>query len=44
MNQLKSLKTGPLLVEIAGQVDAFYREMDAAEIPAGSIRALRLFS
>ena len=32
------------LAEIAGQVDAFYREMDAAEIPAGSIRALRLFS
>ncbi|SFI36454.1 ZipA, C-terminal FtsZ-binding domain [Collimonas sp. OK307] len=32
------------LAEIAGQVDAFYREMDAAEIPAGSTRALRLFS
>ena len=32
------------LAEIAGQVDAFYREMDAAEIPAGSVRALRLFS
>ncbi|HWW04464.1 cell division protein ZipA C-terminal FtsZ-binding domain-containing protein [Collimonas sp.] len=32
------------LAEIAGQVDAFYREMEAAEIPAGSIRALRLFS
>jgi len=32
------------LAEIAGQVDAFYREMEAAEISAGSIRALRLFS
>ncbi|MFC5475194.1 cell division protein ZipA C-terminal FtsZ-binding domain-containing protein [Paraherbaspirillum soli] len=32
------------LADIAGQVDAFYREMDAAEIPAGSTRALRLFS
>ena len=32
------------LAEVAGQVDAFYREMDAAEIPAGSVRALRLFS
>ncbi|AIY42628.1 Cell division protein [Collimonas arenae] len=32
------------LAEIAGQVDAFYHEMDAAEIPAGSVRALRLFS
>jgi hypothetical protein len=32
------------LAEIAGQVDAFYLDMDAAEIPAGSTRALRLFS
>ncbi|WP_395825477.1 cell division protein ZipA C-terminal FtsZ-binding domain-containing protein [Collimonas sp.] len=32
------------LAEIAGQVDAFYQEMEAAEIPAGSVRALRLFS
>ena len=32
------------LAEIAGQVDAFYREMDVADIPAGSVRALRLFS
>ena len=32
------------LAEIAGQVDAFYLEMDGADIPAGSTRALRLFS
>ncbi len=32
------------LTEIADQVDAFYHDMDAAEIPAGSVRALRLFS
>ena len=32
------------LGEIAGQVRAFYQEMDAADIPAGSARALRLFS
>lgn len=32
------------LTEISGQVDSFYHEMDAAEIPAGSSRALRLFS
>lgn len=32
------------LTEIAGQVDAFYLDMDGAEIPAGSTRALRLFS
>ncbi|MDY7548872.1 cell division protein ZipA C-terminal FtsZ-binding domain-containing protein [Glaciimonas sp. Gout2] len=32
------------LSEIAGQVDAFYLDMDGAEIPAGSTRALRLFS
>jgi hypothetical protein len=32
------------LDEIAGQVRAFYEEMDAADIPAGSTRALRLFS
>jgi hypothetical protein len=32
------------LGEIAGQVQDFYAEMDAADIPAGSIRALRLFS
>ncbi len=29
---------------IAAQVDGFYSEMEAAEIPAGSVRALRLFS
>jgi FtsZ-interacting cell division protein ZipA len=29
---------------IAQQVAAFYRDMEAAEIPAGSNRALRLFS
>lgn len=32
------------LDEIAGQVREFYQEMDAADIPAGSARALRLFS
>ncbi|RYE95529.1 MAG: cell division protein, partial [Oxalobacteraceae bacterium] len=31
------------LEEIAGQVREFYQEMDAADIPAGSTRALRLF-
>lgn len=30
--------------EIAGQVTSFYMQMNAAEIPAGSSRALRLFS
>jgi FtsZ-interacting cell division protein ZipA len=32
------------LAAINGQVQEFYQEMDAAEIPAGSTRALRLFS
>ncbi|WP_317202273.1 cell division protein ZipA C-terminal FtsZ-binding domain-containing protein, partial [Janthinobacterium sp.] len=32
------------LAEIAGQVQEFYQEMEAADIPAGSTRALRLFS
>jgi len=32
------------LAEINGQVQEFYQEMEAAEIPAGSTRALRLFS
>jgi hypothetical protein len=32
------------LEEIASQVREFYQEMDAADIPAGSTRALRLFS
>ncbi|OEZ58133.1 cell division protein ZipA C-terminal FtsZ-binding domain-containing protein [Duganella sp. HH105] len=32
------------LSEIAGQVQDFYAEMNDADIPAGSIRALRLFS
>ena len=32
------------LSEIAGQVGEFYQEMEAADIPAGSTRALRLFS
>jgi hypothetical protein len=32
------------LEEIAGQVREFYQEMEAADIPAGSTRALRLFS
>ncbi len=31
------------LDEIKGQVAEFYQEMDAADIPAGSTRALRLF-
>ncbi|SFU62786.1 cell division protein ZipA C-terminal FtsZ-binding domain-containing protein [Pseudoduganella namucuonensis] len=31
------------LGEIAGQVQEFYAEMDASDIPAGSTRALRLF-
>ena len=32
------------LAEISGQVQEFYQEMEAADIPAGSTRALRLFS
>jgi hypothetical protein len=32
------------LAEINGQVQEFYQEMEAADIPAGSTRALRLFS
>jgi hypothetical protein len=32
------------LAEINGQVQAFYQEMESADIPAGSTRALRLFS
>jgi hypothetical protein len=32
------------LAAIDGQVQEFYQEMDAADIPAGSTRALRLFS
>jgi hypothetical protein len=32
-----------VLEEIGGQVNEFYQEMQAAEIPAGSNRALRLF-
>jgi hypothetical protein len=32
------------LADIAGQVQEFYQEMEAADIPAGSTRALRLFS
>jgi len=32
------------LQQIAGQLNAFYAEMEAAEIPAGSTRALRLFN
>lgn len=32
------------LEEIAGQVKEFYQEMEASDIPAGSTRALRLFS
>ena len=36
--------TQPALEEITAQVNAFYADMEAAEIPAGSNRALRLFS
>jgi hypothetical protein len=36
--------TDAALEEIAGQVREFYQEMDAADIAAGSTRALRLFS
>lgn len=36
--------TDAALMEIAGQVRDFYAEMDAADIAAGSSRALRLFS
>jgi FtsZ-interacting cell division protein ZipA len=36
--------TDQALMEIAGQVRDFYAEMDAADIAAGSSRALRLFS
>jgi hypothetical protein len=32
------------LAEIAGQVQEFYADMDRSDIPAGSTRALRLFS
>jgi hypothetical protein len=32
------------LTDIAGQVQDFYAEMNEADIPAGSTRALRLFS
>ena len=32
------------LEAIKGQVDEFYQEMEASDIPAGSTRALRLFS
>ncbi len=32
------------LAEISGQVNDFYQEMEAADIPAGSTRAMRLFS
>lgn len=32
------------IAEIAGQVKAFYADMEAADIPAGSTRALRLFN
>lgn len=36
--------TDAALAEIAEQVGAFYSQMEAANIPAGSTRALRLFS
>jgi hypothetical protein len=34
----------PALLEINGQVLEFYQEMEASDIPAGSNRAMRLFS
>lgn len=37
------LLTDEALAEIASQVTAFYDDMEASEIPAGSIRAQRLF-
>ena len=36
--------TDEALAEIKGQVAEFYEEMEASDIPAGSTRALRLFS
>ncbi|WP_293775703.1 cell division protein ZipA C-terminal FtsZ-binding domain-containing protein [uncultured Oxalicibacterium sp.] len=33
-----------VLAEIAGQIDAFYADMESSDIPAGSTRALRLFN
>jgi len=36
--------TDPTLAEIAEQVAAFYQHMESANIPAGSTRAMRLFS
>ena len=36
--------TDAALAEINGQVLEFYQEMEAADIPAGSTRAMRLFS
>lgn len=36
--------TDEMLQEIAGQVRAFYQDMEQADIPAGSTRALRLFA
>jgi FtsZ-interacting cell division protein ZipA len=36
--------TDASLNEIAGQLDVFYADMEAADIPAGSSRALRLFN
>ncbi len=34
----------PMLNDIVGQVDVFYEEMKQASIPAGSVRAMRLFN
>ncbi|MDL2284093.1 cell division protein ZipA C-terminal FtsZ-binding domain-containing protein [Oxalobacter sp. OttesenSCG-928-P03] len=34
----------PMLNDIAGQVNVFYEEMKTASIPAGSVRAMRLFN
>jgi hypothetical protein len=36
--------TEATLAEIAGQVKSFYEQMETASIPAGSTRAMRLFS
>jgi len=36
--------SNPMLDDIAGQVSVFYEEMKSMSIPAGSVRAMRLFN
>lgn len=36
--------TDKFLDEISGQVNDFYKEMQESSVPAGSIRALKLFN